>query len=110
MGLPVVSCCQCIVEATRYQKKRLKVVKGILKSPRKRHRLSSKSPQATANKTKLNAGERKAKTYKSRRKHREDEPKTLDAIDLDGLPRTGLASECQAQVGVISMFDGVGSV
>ena len=98
------------VEATRYQKKRLKVVKGILKSPRKRHRLSSKSPQATANKTKLNAGERKAKTYKSRRKHREDEPKTLDAIDLDGLPRTGLASECQAQVGVISMFDWVGSV
>jgi hypothetical protein len=98
------------VEATRYQKKHLKVVKGILKSPRKRHRLSPKSPQATANKLKLNAGERKAKTYKSRRKHREDEPKTLDAIDLDGLPRTGLASECQAQVGVISMFDGVGSV
>ena len=98
------------VEATCYQKKHLKVVKGILKSPRRRHGLSPKSPQAMSNKPKFNAGERKVKAYKPRRKHREDESETLDAIDLDGLPRTGLASECQAPVGVISMFDGVGSV
>ena len=98
------------VEATRYQKKHLKVVKGILKSPRRRHRLSPKSPQATANRPRLNAGERKAKAYKPRRKQRGDEPKTIDAIDPDGLPKSDLVSEYQAQVGVISMFDGVGSV
>lgn len=98
------------LEATRYHKKHLKVVKGILKSPRKKHRLSPKSSQANTDKMKLNASERKARVYKPRRKQGGDEPETIDAIDLDGLPKTGLASDCQAQVGVISMFDGVGSV
>ena len=96
----------------QYKKKRMKVMKDHLKSPRKRKRtgpLTSASP--------VNKGKGKpsasAKRGKKKCKHGpskgEKSESTFQEIDVEGLPRAA-ERDALARVGVISMFDGVGSV
>ena len=98
--------------AIQYKKKRMKVMKDHLKSPRKRKRTGSFTSVSPDNK-----GKGKPKACAKRRKNKskhgpskgEQSEGTFQEIDLEGLPRTA-RRETLARVGVISMFDGVGSV
>ena len=90
------------VETACYNKEQLKVVKGILKSPKEKRNLSSQTSRTNGSKKKSHSNERKAKSSKPKRSHGECEHDSLNAIDPEGLPMTIL--------GIISMFDGVGSV
>ena len=96
----------------QYKKKRIKVMKDHLKSPRKRKRTGSLTPVSPENKGKgkPNAS---AKRRKKKGKHGpskgEQSEGTFQEIDAEGLPRAA-RREALARVGVISMFDGVGSV
>ena len=92
-------------------RKQLKVVKGFLKSPRKQKR--TRSSQLSHPSCKHNA---KAKSSKKKaRATRHGPPKdgknegTVEEIGPEGLPRI-IAHGTLANIGVISMFDGVGSV
>ena len=98
------------VETACYNKKQLKVVKGILKSPKEKRNLSSQTSRTNGSKKKSHSNERKAKSSKPKRSHGECEHDSLSAIDPEGLPMTILGDAGPAKVGIISMFDGVGSV
>ena len=98
------------VDTACYNKKQLKVVKGILKSPKRKRNLSSQTSKKSGSKKKSNSNERKAMSSKPKRSHGECEHDSLSAIDPEGLPMTILSDVGPAKVGVISMFDGVGSV
>ena len=101
------------VEAARYCKKQLKVVKGILKSPKKKCYLSrrvSRTSRTNGNKRQPTSNERKVMSCKPKRTQCGGEICSLDVIDPDGLPMPVLGDAGPAPVGVISMFDGVGSV
>ena len=98
-------------EVAQYRRKQLKVVKGFLKSPRKQKR--TRSSQLSHPSCKHNA---KAKSSKKKaRATRHGPPKdgknegTVEEIGPEGLPRI-IAHGTLANIGVISMFDGVGSV
>ena len=98
------------VDAACYNKKQLKVVKGILKSPKKKKTLSSQTSRTNGSKRKTNSNARKAKPNKPKRSQCEGEIDSFNAIDPEGLPMTILGEAGPAKVGIISMFDGVGSV
>ena len=98
------------VDTACYNKKQLKVVKGILKSPKEKRNLSSQTSRKNGSKKKSHSNERKAMSSKPKRSHGECEHDSLSAIDPEGLPMTILGDADPAKVGIISMFDGVGSV
>ena len=99
------------VDTAGYTKKQLKVVKGILKPPKKnKERMSSQEAQIYSNKRKSHSNGKKAKSGKPKRSQSEGEPASFTAIDPEGLPMTILGETGPARVGIISMFDGVGSV
>jgi hypothetical protein len=87
------------------------VVKGILKPPKKnKERMSSQEAKIYSNKRKSHSNGKKAKSGKLKRSQSECEPASFTAIDPEGLPMTVLGETGPAKVGIISMFDGVGSV
>ena len=99
-------------DTVQYKKKRMKVMKDHLKSPKRRKRtgpLTSSSP--------VNKGKGKpsasAKRGKKKGKHgpskSDNSVSTPQEIDGEGLPREA-ERKALAKVGIISMFDGVGSV
>ena len=96
----------------QYKKKRMKVMKDHLKSPRKRKRTGPMTSVSPANNGKGKPGA-SAKRGKKKGKHGPSKGENSDSmfqeIDAEGLPK---AAECTAlaRVGIISMFDGVGSV
>ena len=99
------------VDTAGYKKKQLKVVKGILKPPKKnKEQMSSQEVKINGNKRKSHSNGKKAKSGKLKRSQSECEPVSFHAIDPDGLPMTILGEAGPAKVGIISMFDGVGSV
>ena len=96
------------VDTAGYTKKQLKVVKGILKPPKKnKERMSSQEAKIYSNKRKSHSNGKKAKSGKPKRSQSECEPASLTAIDPEGLPMTVLGETGPAKVGIISMFDGV---
>ena len=100
------------VSVVQYKKKRMKVMKDYLKSPRKRKRTGSLTPASPENKGKgkhgtgIKRGKKKCKHGPSKGEQSEG---AFQEIDVEGLPRVSRC-EALARVGVISMFDGVGSV
>ena len=95
------------VETAKYRKKQLKVVKGILKSPRKKQKHPPPSLRKNSTKTKAKDKKHGARRYKRNQGERNED--SVEAIDPEGLPMTTTHGTL-ARVGVISMFDGVGSV
>ena len=99
------------VDTAVYQKKQLKVVKGILKPPKKnKGQMSSQESRIKGNKRTSHPNGKKAKAGKPIRSQGDCEPVAVNATDPDGLPLTVLGEAGPAKVGIISMFDGVGSV
>ena len=99
------------VDKAGYTKKQLKVVKGILKPQKKnKERTSSQETQIYSKKEKSHSKVKKASSGKPRRSQGEGEPASLTAIDPEGLPLTILGETGPARIGIISMFDGVGSI
>ena len=102
------------VDKASYTKKQLRVVKGILKPPKKnKERTSmpaSQDTQMRSKKRKSRSRVEKAKSGKPRRSQSEGEQAGLPAIDPEGLPLTTGGEAGPARVGIISMFDGVGSI
>ena len=72
--------------------------------------MSSQEAKIYSNKRKSHSNGKKAKTAKLKRSQSECEPASFTAIDPEGLPMTVLGETGPAKVGIISMFDGVGSV
>ena len=84
------------------------MLKGVSsKSPKKKQKHSSQSSRK--NSTKAKAKEKKNNARKYKRNQGERNEDSADAIDPEGLPMTTTHGTL-ARVGVISMFDGVGSV
>ena len=99
------------VDKAGYTKKQLKVVKGILKPQKKnKERTSSQETQIYSKKEKSHSKVKRASSGKPRRSQGEGEPASLTAIDPEGLPLTILGETGPARIGIISMFDGVGSI
>ena len=98
-------------ETAQYRKKQLKVVKGFLKSPRKQKRTRSfqLSQPAHKNSTKTKSSKKKQRTARYGPNKGDKNEDTFEEIDPEGLPRVAVHGTL-ANVGVISMFDGVGSV
>ena len=98
-------------EVAQYKKKQIKVVKGFLKSPRKqkRTRPAKLSQPSSKNSSKAKSSQKKKRKAKHGPNKGEKIESTFREIDLEGLPRAAV-HETLANVGVISMFDGVGSV
>ena len=95
----------------QYKKKRMKVLKDFLKSPRKLKRarpLTSLSPTNRSN-VKPKAYKKSKKKCKHGPSKSEKMESTFQEIDVEGLPRAA-ERDVLAKVGVISMFDGVSSV
>ena len=96
----------------QYKKKRMKVMKDHLKSPRKRKRTGPMTSVSPVNKGKGKPSA-SAKRGKKKGKHGpskgENSESTFQEIDVEGLPRAA-ERNALARVGIISMFDGVGSV
>ena len=102
---------QAAVDTAVYKKKQLKVVKGILKPPKKnKGQMSSQESRIKGNKKTSHPNGKKAKAGKPIRSQGDCEPFAVNATDPDGLPLTVLGEAGPAKVGIISMFDGVGSV
>ena len=102
------------VDQASYTKKQLRVVKGILKPPRKnKERTSgpiSQGTQRLSKKRKSQSRAAKTKAGKPKSCQNEGELSLLTAIDPEGLPLTIVDEAGPAKVGIISMFDGVGSI
>ena len=100
------------VSTAQYKKKRMRVMKDHLKSPRKRKRTRQVTPASPEGKgkcktnTRTRRGKKKGKHGPSKGEQSEG---TFQEIDVEGLPRA-VGRGALAKVGVISMFDGVGSV
>ena len=96
----------------QHKKRRIKVMKDHLKSPRKLKRagLTSSVSPGNKGKVKLSAS---AKRGKKKGKHGPSKGESIEGtfqeIDVEGLPRAA-DRNALAKVGIISMFDGVGSV
>ena len=98
-------------DTASYKKKQLKVVKGILKPPKKnKEHMSSQEIKTNVDRRRSHSNRKKAKSGKLKRSQSECVRASVDAIDPDGLPMTVLGEAGPAKIGVISMFDGVGSV
>ena len=102
------------VDKASYTKKQLRVVKGILKPPKKNKEQTSgptsQETQMRSKKRKSHSKAVKTKSGKPRRSQSEGELALLTAIDPEGLPLTIFDGAGPARVGIISMFDGVGSI
>ena len=98
-------------EVAQYRRKQLKVVKGFLKSPRKQKRTQSSQLSHPSRKDNAKAKSSKKKARATRHGPSKDGKNEgmFDEIDPEGLPRI-IAHGTLANIGVISMFDGVGSV
>ena len=98
-------------EVAQYRRRQLKVVKGFLKSPRKQKRTrNSQLPHPSCKhnaKTKSNKKKAKATRHGPPKDGKNED--MVEEIDPEGLPRI-IAHGTLAGIGVISMFDGVGSV
>ena len=94
-----------------YKKKRMKVMKDYLKSPRKSKRTGPVTSMSPANRSrgKPSASAKRKKKCKHGPSKSEKIESTFQDIDVEGLPRAA-ERDALAKVGVISMFDGVGSV
>ena len=99
------------VDKAGYTKKQLRVVKGILRSPKKnKERISSQETQMRSKKRKSHSKATKTKSGKPRRSQNEGELALLTAIDPEGLPLNAFDETGPARIGIISMFDGVSSI
>ena len=98
-------------EVAQYRRRQLKVVKGFLKTPRKqqRTRTSQLSPPSCKNNAKTKSSKKRAKVTRHGPPKDSKNENAVEEIDPEGLPRI-IAHATLANVGVISMFDGVGSV
>ena len=98
-------------EVAQYRRRQLKVVKGFLKSPRKqkRTRTSQLSHPSCKHNAKTKSSKKKAKATRHGPPKDGKNEDIVEEIDPEGLPRI-IAHETLANIGVISMFDGVGSV
>ena len=98
------------LETARYPKKQLKVVKGILKSPKKRRNVVNRVSRSTNNNAKASRSDKKTLPQILKRKQNDRESDPINDPDPDGLPKTLSLHAEGPKLGVISMFDGVGSV
>ena len=98
-------------EVAQYRRRQLKVVKGFLKSPRKqkRTRTSQLSHPSCKHNAKTKSSKKKVKATRHGPPKDGKNEGTVEEIDPEGLPRI-IAHGTLANIGVISMFDGVGSV
>ena len=98
-------------EVAQYRRRQLKVVKGFLKSPRKqkRTRTSQLSHPSCKHNAKTKSSKKKAKATRHGPPKDGKNEGIVEEIDPEGLPRI-IAHGTLANIGVISMFDGVGSV
>ena len=98
-------------EVAQYRRRQLKVVKGFLKSPRKqkRTRTSQLSHPSCKHNAKTKSSKKKAKATRHGPPKDGKNEGMVEEIDPEGLPRI-IAHGTLANIGVISMFDGVGSV
>ena len=98
-------------EVAQYRRRQLKVVKGFLKSPRKQKRIRTSQPSHPSCKhnAKTKSSKKKAKATRHGPPKDGKNEGIVEEIDPEGLPRI-IAHGTLANIGVISMFDGVGSV
>ena len=98
------------LEVARYPKKQLRVVKGILKSPRRRRNVTSRPSRLTASNPKPSKSDKKTPLQILKRKQSERGVGSINDLNPDGLPKAIPLSTDRPRLGIISMFDGVGSV
>ena len=98
------------LETARYPKKQLKVVKGILKSPKKRRNVVNRVSRSTNNNAKASRSDKRTLPQILKRKQNDRESDPINDPDPNGLPKTLSLHDEGPKLGVISMFDGVGSV
>ena len=76
------------LETARYPKKQLKVVKGILKSPKKRRNVVNRVSRSTNNNAKASRSDKKTLPQILKRKQNDRESDPINDPDPDGLPKT----------------------
>ena len=98
-------------KTAQYKRKQIRVVKDVLKLPRKPKRAQPAMMLPSTNRNNAKTKSRKKRKKKDKRGPSKSEKieSTFRDIDSEGLPRV-VEREALAKIGVISMFDGVSSV